>query len=292
MMAAIVDEALIGDKAPYGLIIAAACNVSAATMAIFRQRALERGVTESHVWTKAQLEDMLFLPENDHLLFAYFGVSLGIRRKSQLQSIRSLITIKRKLIRATASESPRGAKRKELLVRDASDEVYPYHEEVAGFGGIEFPPWHLVSSEWFHPKAILVCLCWYTGWIKEDGTWDIIEESRWAPSNSAPLHIRNITPRNNTSDLERFLPEQGRATIRLVRGIPYENIMEVDPDGDGWYACPHLFCRFDGESGPYRGPILYMARKFSGGHSDMQLDKGLRRPLFRSLRRRSRTPAT
>ena len=52
-------------------------------------------VQEVYVWGKAELEDMLFQPKNDHLLFAYFGVSLAIRRRSLRTEIRSKLSMKK-----------------------------------------------------------------------------------------------------------------------------------------------------------------------------------------------------
>jgi hypothetical protein len=67
---------------------------------VFRQEATNRGVVETHLRTKARLKDLLFRPENDHLLFAYLGISLIIKRRSQLQPVSGLIATKRKLLRA------------------------------------------------------------------------------------------------------------------------------------------------------------------------------------------------
>lgn len=80
----IVRETIEGvGYTPYGLIIAAACDVSAETMSAFHDEAISLGVTDHRLWTRSHLEDMLFQPENDNLLFAYFGISLNARRQSQ-----------------------------------------------------------------------------------------------------------------------------------------------------------------------------------------------------------------
>src|SRR5205823_1836030 len=84
-------------SAPYGLIIAAACDVSAQTMADFHDERVKRSVSEGILWTKAHLEDLLFRPENDHLLFAYFGISLMTQRRSRVHDIRTSLTTKRKV---------------------------------------------------------------------------------------------------------------------------------------------------------------------------------------------------
>jgi hypothetical protein len=106
LMRTIVRETVLDPSTPpYGLVVAAACDVSAQTMAAFRDEARKCHVQEAHLWTKAQLEDMLFRPEWDNLLFAYFGISLGTRRRARLQEVRSRIALKRKLLRALKWDS-------------------------------------------------------------------------------------------------------------------------------------------------------------------------------------------
>jgi Restriction endonuclease len=119
-------------RAPYGLIVAAACDVSAQAITAFHEERLSRGVREGHLWTKAHLEDLLFLPENDHLLFAYFGISLGTRRKSQLQQLQAMITLKRKLLRAYKKESLHSVHREDVVIHDVSDSTYPKNEIIEG----------------------------------------------------------------------------------------------------------------------------------------------------------------
>jgi hypothetical protein len=128
---------------PYGIIVAAACDVSARTVAAFRDEAFERNVREAYLWTKAQLEDMLFRPAWDHLLFAYFGISLGTRRRSQLQQVRSRIALKRKLLRALEWESIEDGDPKPVLIRDILDDAYPAFSDVPGFTRMQTPPWHM-----------------------------------------------------------------------------------------------------------------------------------------------------
>lgn len=76
LMREVVGEAVPDpERPPYGLIIAAACDVSAKAIAAFHDERIKRGVREAHLWTKAHLEDLLFQPDNDHLLFAYSRAS-------------------------------------------------------------------------------------------------------------------------------------------------------------------------------------------------------------------------
>lgn len=101
----IIKEAIPeGSQAPYGFILAAACDFSKRTRDTFIIELRDRGVEEFYLWGKADLEDTLFLPKNDHLLFAYFGISLQIRRRSTRTEIRSRLATMRSIRRIFESD--------------------------------------------------------------------------------------------------------------------------------------------------------------------------------------------
>lgn len=81
----------------YGLIFAAACDFSKSTRDVCREWCRDRGIEEVHIWGKGEIEDQLFQPKNDHLLFAFFGLSLQIRRRSAGTRVRRTITLKRRI---------------------------------------------------------------------------------------------------------------------------------------------------------------------------------------------------
>src|SRR5260221_14087432 len=82
----------------FGIIFIAACNLSKKTRDVLRNFAAENNIAEWHVWGTSELEDLLFQPKNDHLLFAYFGFSLAIRRRSIRTELRARLATKRKAI--------------------------------------------------------------------------------------------------------------------------------------------------------------------------------------------------
>jgi hypothetical protein len=108
----------------YGVVLAAPCDFSKASRDVLQQWCSRNGIAEWHVWGKAELEDMLFQPKNDHLLFAYFGISLQIRKRSIRTDVRLLITIKRKLKRGLEK---RGFNLP-VILRDPTDDRYPYSD--------------------------------------------------------------------------------------------------------------------------------------------------------------------
>ena len=264
----VADTIPDAEQAPYGLIVAAACDVSAQTMAAFREETVTRGVVEGHLWTKARLEDLLFLPENDDLLFAYFGISLGIRRRSQLRRIREFITLKRKLLRAFGEKSISGTLMQDVLIRDMANNDYPYEERVPGYSEMRCPPWHVGKVEYFHVRGLLVCRFGYDGWVKEDGSWDILEESAQVPGTMGDAYrlereedaerLEENERRQRLGHLHERVPEGESAHIRELWLVPFAHIVEVDPIGDAVYEGPHVYCRFDGSEGPYVDKVVFL----------------------------------
>ncbi len=266
---------------PYGLIVAAACDVSAETMAAFREEARARGVSESHLWTKAHLEDFLFLPENDHLLFAYFGISLTIRRRSEVQRVREHVALKRKLLRAFKLSSTSGTPFTDVLIRDIADTAYPVPEDVPGFETMRCPPWHTGQVQHFHWKGLWIYRHSYDGWVKEDGSWDLLASSRTPVFSQLDQHNpeEKIEERwARRSELRERIPPAEQQQVHELWRLPYRHILEVDPIGDPRYDGPHLYCRFDGQDGPYVNSPDYIAED-----SNTLLDPDKRRPLCASL---------
>ncbi len=278
---------------PYGLIVAAACDVSAETMAVFREETRARGVSESHLWTKAHLEDLLFLPDHDRLLFAYFGISLAIRRRSEVQRVREDIALKRKLLRAFKLTSTAGRLFADVLIRDIADTAYPLSEGVPNFGTMRCPPWHAGRVELFHIRGLWIYRHDFDGWVKEDGTWDILEDSKTPVYSRMTKHylqeeaederIKNQERWEQRQALRERVPLAEQQQIDELWQLPFDHILEVDPIGDPLYDGPHLYCRFDGDEGPYVNSPIYMLR----GSKDV-LDAASRRPLYPSLADESR----
>jgi hypothetical protein len=71
-----------GATVPHGVILAAPCDFSKKARDVFSDQLGRRGVREFYLWGKADIEDLLYRPENDHLLYAYFGISLQGGRPS------------------------------------------------------------------------------------------------------------------------------------------------------------------------------------------------------------------
>lgn len=292
LMREIVAEAVPDpSQAPYALVVAAACDVSAQTMAAFRDELHTRNVREGHLWTKAHLEDLLFLPENDSLLFAYFGISLSLRRRSRLQEVRREIAVRRKILRAFGLKTYGELVIKDVLVRDVADTRYARENEVQAFAALRCPPWHFGQVLGFEGRNLAVSRRGFEGRLRPDGTWDILPEtaSSWVQMAEAYAEVypestlaRERTRENWERTQTRLdgVPERERVYVHEVWLLPFGAIVEIDPTGDPLCEGVHLYCEFDGEFGPYRPQAFYRALRRGSWESDVYLDETHRRPLF------------
>jgi len=281
---------------PYGYVLAAACDVSNDTMAAFRDEAFNRGATEAHLWTKAHLEDMLFLPENDGLLFAYFGISLTTRRRTRVTAVRNQLTMKRQLLRALKIEEISDYTNVLVMIRDIEDTAYPYMSEVPNFFDDPCPPWHLAEVTLLKTAGLLVSRQHYIGWVKQDGTWDMFEGSAslpyaeigWDYWQEYQSHQREKAVGEYDSNLLFKVPDFEQRTIDEVAYIPFEFVLEVDSVGDYLNNGTQLYCRFDGTLGPYvahNGPddLTQLIARPGNYQGALLLDSDKRRPLIEEL---------
>lgn len=258
----------------YGFILSAACDFSKKTRDVFYDELRKRGVQEFYLWGKAELEDMLFLPKNDHLLFAYFNVSLAIRKRSLRNQIRAKLILKRKLVRIL------GDVRKEhhtpVLLIDANDTRYPYKRDIPDFD--EFPRWKYYTFLRHEPNHLAFIFRNFFAYVDDNGEkWDTLFDYDNAPAMYSHLldddeRIKNMEKRDKYwSYWYNKIPEKNRATFYVIKYINYDRILDVDEDGDLYYQGPHIYVEFDREKGPFDPEMLseyiefdsHFSRKYS-----------------------------
>jgi hypothetical protein len=280
-----VAEGLIPDTdhPPYGVVIAAPTDLSDRAITAFRTTALQRGAQEAHVWGRAAIEDLLYLPTNAHLLFAYFGISLGIQKRSKLQQVRNELATKRRIVRALKLDNLNLSWTLGdcLLIRDVDDNSYPspaVHNERSS---------HLAVPFEIHPRYLVVRTKEYrSGWVRPDGVWDVVDAAGLEPGDlAARIRFNDDSSwelEKSFFDVEKQVPPAESAVIFEVRVLPYANVVDVDAAGDSYYECPHLVCTFFPTHGPYTETKLHFAWVF-GTQSSVWLKDGLRQPLFASI---------
>lgn len=253
----IVEESLTSAQTPpHGFILAAACDISKEGRDAFREEMVARGVEEFAVWAKSELEDLLFQPKNDRLLFAYFGIALQPKRRNLSTVLRADITKKKQLTALIADEEQRDGKL--VLLRDPSDDRYPYEPKGGG------PParWLLCRTLTTRkPGHLIVLQREHLAAISEDGkTWDAILDFDTmlyrAENDLRNAHAWNLTEydHNDRSPYDfwnEYIAESRRAYLKISRAVPLDRILALDPLGDGFFPIPHILVDFVEKTGPF-----------------------------------------
>jgi hypothetical protein len=226
------------------VVFAAACDFSKKTRDVALSWGRDHGISEIHIWGKAEVEDQLFQPKNDHLLFAYFGISLQIRRRSMRTILRAKLTMKRKVMRHLGDG---WHDHKIILLRDPEDEKYPTigEEQDPAHRG-----WHVAEFAGNHLDCMKLNWRKFYAYLAKDGRhWDYANVY-----NDAGL-VRSRDPWLSEDDNERLvdlrlqiekfwqekISEDERAHFRVECFIRYDDIIEIDEKGDDIAEFPHVF---------------------------------------------------
>lgn len=249
-------RAAVAASTPYGLVIAAACDLSKGTRDVIRDEGRALGFGEVHIWARGEIEDQLFQPKNDHLLFAYTGISLQIRKRSLRAEIRARLATKRKVKRAIEGQQI-------VLVREASDDRYPHQGTASGHWS-QRRHWNVYEAGKCRHDGLRIELVRCFAYIDHDSEhWDAALAVNLAanPGGSQdpwtnypgmdPLHSEALEAWNT-------LPASQRAFYKERVVIPYDQILDVDLEGDDWFARPHIYVAdFDPRHGPF-APVAYV----------------------------------
>lgn len=252
-----LDEIVLfsGEKL-HGIVFTAACDFSKKARDQFAEKCREIGVEEWHLWGKAELEDRLFRPENDHLLFAYFGVSLTIRKRSQRIDLRAKLTMKRKANRLLGSH-----KHTHLLLRPPEAPTYPDSREVRDSETGD-PPWLVRQYRHLSHEGLLFCVRRYFAYFHDDGKhWDAamaFDDVRSSKNEDCwRREEEDFELRSKVYKAWDELPKANRAWLEVLGVIPFENILDIDDIGDEYFSSPHVYASFmDRQRGPFKSFYL------------------------------------
>ncbi|WP_374334404.1 hypothetical protein [Leeia sp.] len=223
----------------HGLVFAAACDFSKKSRDAFAQKCIAMGLAEWHLWGRAELEDRLFRPENDHLLFAYFGISLTIRRRTQRANLRAKLAMKRKVHRILQSQS-----HPSVLLRSPNATEYPHIRDLAEFKSN--PQWGVRQYLGMSHAGLEFSLKRYKAYLSDDGqSWDaamVIDYAKFDMENTPWRDIEQRTALER--EVTKFwldIPDRNKAWLEKVGVILFEDIMDIDELGDEYVQAPHIY---------------------------------------------------
>jgi hypothetical protein len=236
-MRSYLTEIVLHPDAPlHGIVFAAACEFSLSTRNELARWCRENGLSEWQIWGRSELEDMLFQPKNDGLLFAYFGISLTIRRRSIASTKRQEIAVKRKLLSILD-----GSSRMAMLLRDVDDNTYPDDESAKP------NHWKVREVIKLGAHGVWIRLGRAPAWLSPDHQeWDAALktfdtdlgfEDPWHEPESTD-HLACV--QRAAAQWQQFPPEE-RAWFHLTGVISYQNIVAIDDIGDEHFEGTHVY---------------------------------------------------
>jgi Restriction endonuclease len=249
-----------------GLVFVAACDFSKKARDVFREKVRELGIDEAYLWGKGELEDQLFQPKNDHLLFAYFGISLQKRRRSMRAAARSTVTTKRKVKRLLHSGM-------HYLVRDVTDTRYPWRDEAKNNSGFRYGRWRVMKYEGLRYDGLRFEVRRHYAYLSDNGeNWDWLEDFNLANAFgfNDPWSEDEETLRSKRAQVfEEWsaLPEKNRAQAVIEGLLPFESILDIDDVGDDWFDRPHLLVdQCDSDRGPFDEGFRFWIERSMAAH--------------------------
>lgn len=239
---------------PYGYILTAPVTFSKKSYDVFRQKLRSKGVMEFYLWGRGELEDMLYLPKNDRILFTFFGLSFERQKRSKTSEIKFLLNNKNKLFRILDGQEYNDM-RKSVLVRDYNADKYPYESEYKDFD--KKPRWKEYVAYRYHPLGLWVHIGEYYAYIDESKReFDFIKSADLL-YREGDVRLRcnsdDNTKRDMAEDTWAHLPLRNQVKLNIDGIIFYQDMLVIDDKGDSLYNFPHLFLDYKKYDGPFGG---------------------------------------
>lgn len=265
----------------YGVIFVACCDFSKRSRDIMADWCRTNGISEFQIWSVSDIETMLMQPKNDHILFAFFGISLQIRKRSIGASIKGRISTKRKLHRVL-----QGRVHSPFILRDPEADNYPYANPDAK------PSWLVRENRDMDYRGIGFLWKEYYAYCNDADEWDVANgfnralvqhDNPWASSED------RYCAEADRGELMKFMSEMeasNRAMLTATIFVPFEEIVAIDELGDDSMGrgLPTLFVPMkDGRPPMHHHADVVLTRSFS---TDVEVNNKKRVKIFPAKFRR------
>jgi len=260
----IINDNVKKGSVPYGYILVAPANFSKKSYDLFYEELRKKGVMEFYLWGNSDLEHMLHMPKYDHILFAFFGISLATRKKSRSSEIKFGINNKNKLLKCLTNGEQTQSTYKSVFVRDINDEHYPYEDAYSDFK--TRPRWqeHIVFG--YHPLGLLTHIKKYRGYIDvKKKKFDFIEEIDLINRKSDEDEKGDRDLQSRMEFLWENLPRENKIELAVEGMIFYDDMLVIDDKGHFYNNYPHIFTEFRYNNTPF-GRVYHFAKRPGEDH--------------------------
>ena len=229
----------------HGVLFVASCDLSLTTRNKIRQILGDAGIQEVSIWSRGDIEDRLFQAKYDHLLFAYFGISLFKQQRSKKTAIRSTLATKKRVLSVLGMEAKGFNSFKPVLLRNALQEDYPNQALQQ----------EKLADNLYYCKDVVVIGAYYGGIVfqlnryhalldKTAKTYEI--EHRYNLLDNMFAHESEFTDNRPHSQNEGycgswFHKRENAGYYSQIGFVPYENILAIDDVGDEVCHNPHIY---------------------------------------------------
>ncbi len=231
----IVDDYLSKNSLiPEYYVLVLSCPMTKKQIEYFEKYCTEKAFKAVLIWTSSIIETKLYTDYQD-LLFAYFGINLTVERNQLTGSIRRNIALKNRM-KKDFLKPAECKNREEIMERIKNPYLKFIHSKV------------LIRSIYdkAYPGENTLMENNYTGYYKAE-VYDFYHNGLLVRAYPYARDIkRKVQNVDNTEDYD--LVEE---RVEILGGIPFENIIEYDIDGDEYYLYPHIFCDFTNVTDPY-----------------------------------------
>jgi hypothetical protein len=276
----------------YGIVFCAPCDFSKPARDQFFERCRALGIQECQLWGKAEIEDLLLQPKNDHLLFAYFGASLVIRQRAVQTALRRDIATKKRL-KSTLERDGNDV----LIIRNANGDIYP--KLPVPTEPFAQNHWRLCHFERLSHDGLEVELASFMAYLDGEN-WDAADASilRHSYLHLSRGHFKDSDEQKQAYQAAQKLwlsiDENKRAWLNIKIRIPYDRILAIDDTGDQFFDLPQVYCVYDESGYPSARSVVVVKpfRPWKGGGLLVQRNDPRRIAHFPpEARRKFETPA-
>lgn len=252
----IVDRIISGNSNYQGQIIkvVTSCDVTKESYEAFENYAIKKGFGKASIIGRTSLDSQLHLEKYRLIKERFFGSEISkeeLARKKIKDSKNGKSLIQQKLL-APITDNSRDAlldriknpskkfKETEVILHSIYDDVYP----DANADG--------------EPSS------WYKSYLHDTFNDGIqIHLNYWMYEK---IIINPIGEWMLKSEFDRihYDGETLQLNVNIIGRIPYYNIVEINEDGDDYFDCPHIYCIFHEDKGPF-SEICYEYHDYETG---------------------------